>query len=104
MMSAIKATKSTMKRIYECGFDRVGFDASMADYGYTTRDHKGDKYNRGGYIEIIDSETGEVVDYAKPYVAKYEGETYGDVITSEMESIFNCGKVWFSTCLDEVDY
>ena len=95
-MTTVTATKSTLKTIEKYGFDRTAFDAGMADFGYTTR-------NEFGCIAIVD-DAGESVDFAHPVLVKYAGEKYGNVMTTEMESLVQCGDKWFSTCLDEIEY
>lgn len=95
-MTTIQLIKTTMKTAKKYGFDREAFDAEMADYGLTTR-------NEYGCVAVVD-ETGTSVDWGHPVLIERNGEKYGNVMLTAMESMFYCGDETFSTVLDDVEW
>ena len=98
-MTTLKAKYTTMKTIENNYFDRNEFDAWMNEFTYVTRtNYKMD------CIEIVDIESGEVVDYAHPIAITHNGERHYTVMLSEMETNWELNGELFCTITDELEF
>lgn len=79
--------------------DFSGFTELMNGFGYETRIN-----NAMDVIEVIDPENdNEIVDRGHPIAIKFNGETYYEIMSAEMESQFDLDGQWFDTIFDEVE-
>lgn len=96
-MTTLIAKYTSLKTAIKNGIDFDGFTGMMNDFGYETRIN-----NAMDVVEVIDPETKEAVDFGHPIAIKFEGQTYYELMTTEMNSVFNLGGQWFDTIFDEV--
>jgi hypothetical protein len=91
---------TTKTTAYKYGLnERIqGFIDMMADFEKTVKVGK-------DFVEIFDNETGESMDFAHyVIVIGKDGEKYGNLMLTEMESLIDIGESLFAdTILDEIE-